>query len=249
MSAINIGNRKTVLITGSSKGIGKAIALRFAKEGYNLVINGSKDKEKLEETKAEIEKFNVACLAFLGDMGDYHKVKELFKLIKEEFGHLDVLVNNAGISYIGLLSDMTWQDWDKVIRTNLTSVYNCCSLAIPNMVQKKEGKIINISSVWGNVGASCEVAYSASKGGMNAFTKALAKELAPSNIKVNAIACGAIDTEMNSFLSEEELYQLKEEIPMGRLGRSDEVADLVYYLAEKNEYLTGQVIGLDGGWI
>lgn len=249
MSAINIGNRKTVLITGSSKGIGKAIALRFAKEGYNLVINGSKDKEKLEETKAEIEKFNVACLAFLGDMGDYHKVKELFKLIKEEFGHLDVLVNNAGISYIGLLSDMTWHDWDKVIRTNLTSVYNCCSLAIPNMVQKKEGKIINISSVWGNVGASCEVAYSASKGGMNAFTKALAKELAPSNIKVNAIACGAIDTEMNSFLSEEELYQLKEEIPMGRLGRSDEVADLVYYLAEKNEYLTGQVIGLDGGWI
>ncbi|MDI9488102.1 MAG: SDR family oxidoreductase [Bacillota bacterium] len=249
MSAINIANRKTVLITGSSKGIGKAIALRFAKEGYNLVINGSKDKEKLEETKAEIEKFNVACLAFLGDMGDYHKVKELFKLIKEEFGHLDVLVNNAGISYVGLLSDMTWQDWDKVIRTNLTSVYNCCSLAIPNMVQKKEGKIINISSVWGNVGASCEVAYSASKGGMNAFTKALAKELAPSNIKVNAIACGAIDTEMNSFLSEEELYQLKEEIPMGRLGRSDEVADLVYYLAEKNEYLTGQVIGLDGGWI
>lgn len=249
MSAINIGNRKTVLITGSSKGIGKAIALRFAKEGYNLVINGSKDKEKLEETKAEIEKFNVACLAFLGDMGDYHKVKELFKLIKEEFGHLDVLVNNAGISYVGLLSDMTWHDWDKVIRTNLTSVYNCCSLAIPDMVQKKEGKIINISSVWGNVGASCEVAYSASKGGMNAFTKALAKELAPSNIKVNAIACGAIDTEMNSFLSEEELYQLKEEIPMGRLGRSDEVADLVYYLAEKNEYLTGQVIGLDGGWI
>ncbi|HHT56335.1 elongation factor P 5-aminopentanone reductase [Herbinix luporum] len=249
MSAINIGNRKTVLITGSSKGIGKAIALRFAKEGYNLVINGSKDKEKLEETKAEIEKFNVACLAFLGDMGDYHKVKELFKLIKEEFGHLDVLVNNAGISYVGLLSDMTWQDWDKVIRTNLTSIYNCCSLAIPDMVQKKEGKIINISSVWGNVGASCEVAYSASKGGMNAFTKALAKELAPSNIKVNAIACGAIDTEMNSFLSEEELYQLKEEIPMGRLGRSDEVADLVYYLAEKNEYLTGQVIGLDGGWI
>lgn len=249
MSAINIANRKTVLITGSSKGIGKAIALRFAKEGYNLVINGSKDKEKLEETKAEIEKFNVACLAFLGDMGDYHKVKELFKLIKEEFGHLDVLVNNAGISYVGLLSDMTWQDWDKVIRTNLTSIYNCCSLAIPDMVQKKEGKIINISSVWGNVGASCEVAYSASKGGMNAFTKALAKELAPSNIKVNAIACGAIDTEMNSFLSEEELYQLKEEIPMGRLGRSDEVADLVYYLAEKNEYLTGQVIGLDGGWI
>ena len=144
---------------------------------------------------------------------------------------------------------MTIEDWNRIITTNLTSVYNCCSLAIPDMVRNKKGKIINISSVWGSVGAACEVAYSASKGGMNAFTKALAKELAPSNIQVNAVACGAIDTEMNHFLTDKEMLQLTGEIPTGRLGRAEEVADLVYYLATKNEYLTGQVIGLDGGWI
>ncbi|CRZ35218.1 3-oxoacyl-[acyl-carrier protein] reductase [Herbinix hemicellulosilytica] len=241
--------RKTVLVTGSSRGIGKAIALKFAKEGYNVVINGSKNEEDLIRTKSDIENFSVSCLAYLGDMGCYEKVRELFLLIKENFGPLDVLVNNAGISYIGLLTDMSPEDWDKIIKTNLTSVFNCCRLAIPDMVRNKKGSIINISSVWGLAGASCEVAYSASKGGINAFTKALAKELAPSNIRVNAIACGAIDTDMNNFLNAEELNVLCDEIPAGRLGRPEEVADLVYYLAEKNEYLTGQVIGLDGGWI
>ena len=239
---------KTVLVTGSSRGIGKAIAYKFAQEGYNVIINGAKNQDSLQQTKTEIEQYKVSCLAYLGDMGDYDRAKELFLLIKEQFGHIDVLVNNAGVSYIGLLTDMSPQDWNKVIGTNLTSVYNCCSLAIPNMVKDKSGSIINISSVWGNVGASCEVAYSASKGGMNAFTKALAKELAPSNIQVNAIACGAIDTEMNQFLTNEELLQLTNEIPSGRLGRADEVAELVYNLTN-NEYLTGQVIGLDGGWI
>ena len=175
--------------------------------------------------------------------------KELFERIRKQFGTLDVLVNNAGVSYIGLLQDMSVQDWDKVIHTNLNSVFNCCKLAIPGMLSKKQGKIINISSVWGNVGASCEVAYSATKGAINAFTKALAKELAPSNIQVNAIACGAIDTEMNQWLEEEELISLVEEIPAGRLGRAEEVADLVYHLSYKDSYLTGQVIGLDGGWI
>jgi 3-oxoacyl-[acyl-carrier protein] reductase len=182
-------------------------------------------------------------------MGDYDKVKELFQLSKKHFGSLDVLVNNAGISYVGLLTDMTLEDWNRVITTNLTSLYNCCSLAIPDMVNRKSGKIINISSVWGNIGASCEVAYSASKGGMNSFTKALAKELAPSNIQVNAIACGAIDTEMNHFLTDEDLLQLTEEIPTGRLGQANEVADLVYQLSQNNQYLTGQIIGLDGGWV
>ncbi|NLK03394.1 MAG: SDR family oxidoreductase [Clostridiales bacterium] len=240
---------KVALVTGSSRGIGKAIALRFAKEGYNLVINGLKQEEKLLETKSQIEALGVSCLAFLGDMGDYDKVKELFQLSKKHFGSLDVLVNNAGISYVGLLTDMTLEDWNRVITTNLTSLYNCCSLAIPDMVNRKSGKIINISSVWGNIGASCEVAYSASKGGMNSFTKALAKELAPSNIQVNAIACGAIDTEMNHFLTDEDLLQLTEEIPTGRLGQANEVADLVYQLSQNNQYLTGQIIGLDGGWV
>jgi 3-oxoacyl-[acyl-carrier protein] reductase len=242
-------NRKTVLITGSSRGIGKAIAVKFAKKGYNVVINCAHREEELLKTKAEIEAFQVSCHAYLGDMGHYEAAKELFGQIKKLYGGLDVLVNNAGIAFVGLFTDMTPEDWNRVITTNLTSVYNCCSLAIPDMVKNKYGKIINISSVWGNVGASCEVAYSASKGGMNAFTKALAKELAPSNIQVNAVACGAIDTEMNQFLADDELMELIDEIPANRLGRAEEVADLVYHLAYKNEYLTGQIIGVDGGWI
>ena len=140
-------------------------------------------------------------------------------------------------------------EWNQIIQNNLTSVFNCCHLAIPYMIHKQKGKIVNISSVWGVTGASCEVAYSTTKGGMNAFTKALAKELAPSNIQVNAIACGAIDTEMNQFLSDEELLQLIDEIPANRLGRAEEVADLVYSITHKNQYLTGQIIQLDGGWI
>jgi 3-oxoacyl-[acyl-carrier protein] reductase len=244
-----IMNKKTVLVTGSSRGIGKAIAVKFAKKGYHVVINCAHNEEALLKTKAEIESYQVSCLAFLGDMGDYEAAQELFRQIKKLYGGIDVLVNNAGIAYVGLFTDMKPEDWNRVITTNLTSVYNSCALAIPDMVKNKYGKIINISSVWGNVGASCEVAYSASKGGMNALTKALAKELAPSNIQVNAVACGAIDTEMNQFLEDAELMQLIEEIPANRLGRAEEVADLVYHLAYKNEYLTGQIIGLDGGWI
>jgi 3-oxoacyl-[acyl-carrier protein] reductase len=242
-------NKKTVLITGSSRGIGKAIAVKFAKKGYNVVINCAHNEEELLKTKAEIETYQISCYAYLGDMGSYDAASELFRQIKKLYGSIDVLVNNAGISYIGLLTDMKPEDWNRVISTNLTSVFNCCSLAIPDMVKNRYGKIINISSVWGAVGASCEVAYSASKGGMNAFTKALAKELAPSNIQVNAVSCGAIDTEMNRFLTDDELMQLINEIPASRLGRAEEVADLVYHLAYKNEYLTGQIIGLDGGWI
>lgn len=245
----DIMNKKTVLITGSSRGIGKAIAVKFAKKGYHVVINCAHNEEELLKTKTEIEGYQVSCHAYLGDMGDYDAAKELFGQIRKLYGNVDVLVNNAGISYVGLFTDMKPEDWNRVITTNLTSVYNCCSLAIPDMVKNKYGKIINISSVWGNVGASCEVAYSASKGGMNAFTKALAKELAPSNIQVNAVACGAIDTEMNRFLTNDELMQLIDEIPANRLGRAEEVADLVYHLAYKNEYLTGQIIGLDGAWI
>ena len=241
--------KKTVLVTGASRGIGKAIAVKFAKKGWNVVISCVKREEQLLQTKKEIESFQVSCLAFLGDMGNMEDCEELFKQIKKQFGGLDVLVNNAGISYIGLLQDMKPEDWELMIRTNLTSVFNCCRLAVPMMVAKQQGKIINISSVWGICGASCEVAYSATKGGINAFTKALAKELAPSHIQVNAIACGAIDTEMNHFLDDEELIGLIEEIPAGRLGRAEEVADLAYHLGYKENYLTGQVIGLDGGWI
>lgn len=241
--------KRTVLVTGSTRGIGKAIAIKFAENGYNVVINCSNNEELLQRTKDEIAAYHTSCLAFMGDMGKYEAVREMFDRIGTAFGTLDVLINNAGISYVGLLSDMIPADWDRVISVNLTSVFNCCRLAVPGMVKRKSGKIINISSVWGYAGASCEVAYSASKGGMNAFTKALAKELAPSNIQVNAVACGAIDTGMNSFLDEVELTKLIHEIPADRLGKPREAAELVYTLACSNAYLTGQIIGLDGGWI
>ena len=175
--------------------------------------------------------------------------REFFDRVTERFGQIDVLVHNAGVSHIGLLQDMTCEEWDRVIRTNLTAAFYLCKLAVPGMVSRKRGKIIHISSVWGCVGASCEAAYSASKGGLNAFTKALAKELAPSGIQVNAVACGAIDTEMNHFLNEEELEDLTDQIPAGRLGTAEEAAELVWQLSQANAYLTGQVIGLDGGWI
>lgn len=241
--------RKTVLITGSSRGIGKAIAIKYAKKGYNVVINCVKNKELLEKVKKEIEGYQTSCLSFVGDVGDYEVCTAMFQEIKKAYGSLDILVNNAGISYVGLLTDMEIQDWNQILQNNLTSVFNCCQLALPDMLHQKRGKIINISSVWGSTGASCEVAYSATKGGVNAFTRALAKELAPSHIQVNAVACGAIDTEMNHFLADDELLCLTEEIPSGRLGRAEEVADLVYSLTHKNDYLTGQIVTLDGGWI
>lgn len=242
-------NSKTVLITGASRGIGKAIALRFAKEGFRIAITCKNSKSDLLRTKAEIESMGSPCLAYVGDMGSYSDVNELFKLITKTLGPVHILVNNAGISYVGLFTETDPDVWNNIINSNLTSVYNCSHQAVPDMIRAKEGKIINISSVWGICGASCEVAYSASKGGMNAFTKALAKELAPSKIQVNAIACGAIDTSMNSFLSEEDKESLAEEIPAGRMGKAEEVAELTWQLASGNDYLNGQVITLDGAWI
>ena len=241
--------KPTVLITGASRGIGKAIAQHFAKEGHSLVINCSKSEDQLLCLKEElIEKYHIPVLASVGNIGEYSYVEQLFADIKAEFGGVDIVVNNAGISHIGLLSDMTPEEWKQLLDVNLSSVFYTSKLAIPYMLSKHQGKIINISSVWGNVGASCEVAYSASKGGMNSFTKALAKELAPSNIQVNAIACGCIDTEMNQCFTEDERQELIEEIPAGRFGRPEEVASLVYTLASEHNFLTGQIITLDGGW-
>lgn len=241
---------KTVLITGASRGIGRAIAVAFAGAGYRLVITCSISREELLSLKQELKtQFHVDVLPSIGDVSSYSYMQQLFSEITERFGGVDVLINNAGISHIGLLSDMTIEDWNRIVSTNLTSVFSSCKLAIPYMVHQKAGKIINISSVWGIAGASCEVAYSACKGGVNAFTKALAKELAPSNIQVNAIACGVIDTQMNACFSEEERKALTEEIPAGRFGLPEEVAALALQLAAGNDYLTGQIITLDGGWL
>lgn len=241
---------KTVLITGASRGIGRAIAAAFAAAGCRLVITCVNSREELLSLKQELEtQFHVDILTSIGDVSSYSYMQQLFSEVTERFGGVDVLINNAGISHIGLLSDMTIEEWNHIVNTNLTSVFSSCKLAIPYMVHQKAGKIINISSVWGIAGASCEVAYSACKGGVNAFTRALAKELAPSNIQVNAIACGVIDTQMNACFSEEEREALAEEIPAGRFGLPEEVAALALQLATGNDYLTGQIITLDGGWL
>lgn len=240
---------RIVLITGASRGIGAAIAHRFAQEGYALVINCRNSEHALMELKQTLQKnYHVSVLASVGNVGDPDYVSSLFQEIQAEFGGADIVINNAGISHIGLLTDTTFADWNDIININLSAAFYTSKLAIPHMLSRQAGKIINISSVWGNVGASCEVAYSASKGGLNTFTKALAKELAPSNIQVNAIACGCIDTAMNQCFSPEERESLENEIPAGRFGTPAEVANLTYSLASDHNYLTGQIITLDGGW-
>ena len=238
---------RNVLITGASRGIGKSIAKAFAKQGDNLILTCLNSIEDLEKYAAELEKeFGIRVRAAKCNMSDYEAVKALFADIDD----LDILINNAGVAYIGLLTDMEKEDWDRVLGTNLDALFFTSKFAVPMMLKKHSGRIINISSVWGNVGASCEVAYSASKGGVNSFTKALAKELAPSGIAVNAIACGVIDTDMNrKHLSDEDLEELKNEIPMDRLGRAEEVAELTVKLSDAPSYMTGQIITIDGGWI
>jgi len=236
---------KTVLITGASRGIGKAVAKAFAKEGCRLFLTCSNSYEELEKLSLALSAaYRIECQAFQTDMGDPAQVGALFSQITE----LDILINNAGISYVGLLTDMSVEEWHRVMSVNLDSCFYTCKHSIPLMLKKHSGKIINISSVWGNAGASMEVAYSASKGGVNAFTKALAKELAPSNIQVNAISCGVIDTAMNACFSPEDMDALRAEIPADRIGRPEEVAALVLQTAKAPEYMTGQIITIDGGW-
>jgi 3-oxoacyl-[acyl-carrier protein] reductase len=237
--------KKYALVTGASRGIGAAIAEALAKEEYHLFITCKRSEKKLTKLSYRLsEQYDISCTPILADMGNPSDVEKLFSQIKG----LDVLVNNAGISYVGLLHEMSITDWQRVIQTNLDSVFYTSKYAVPLMLRNKSGHIINISSVWGNIGASMEVAYSASKGGVNSFTKALAKELAPSHITVNAIACGVIDTDMNRCFNIEEMEQLRSEIPADRIGQPEETAQLVVSLLKAPEYLTGQVITMDGGW-
>ena len=239
----------TAMITGASRGIGAAIAKKFAQKGYNLVICCSTSSNELNQLAKDLQsQYHNEVLTFVGDVGSFDFVSQMIEAALAHFGAIDVLINNAGISHIGLLSDMTIEEWNHIVSVNLTSVFSTCKCLVPSMVHNQHGKIINISSVWGNVGASCEVAYSACKGGINSFTKALGKELAPSNIQVNAIACGVIDTAMNACFSQEERAALADEIPAGRFGSPAEVAELAFQLSNGNNYLTAQIITLDGGW-
>lgn len=242
-----MSSTKKILITGASRGIGKAIAYEFAKNGYDLYLTCKNNFELLKDIKYDLEQKHLPskeCHIFKCDMSNIKEVEQLFQAIPK----LDVIVNNAGISHVGLLTDMSEEEWHGVMSTNLDSLFYTSKFGVPKMLAKHQGKIINISSVWGNVGASMEVAYSASKGAVNTFTKALAKELAPSNIQVNAIACGLINTDMNACFSEEELHYIIEEIPFDRIGQPEEVARICYMLANAPEYLTGQIITIDGGW-
>ena len=236
---------KKVLITGASRGIGEAIARKLAENHYDLYLTCKKSEKKLLSLAEHLDdEYNVKVNAFLCDMSKSTDVDNLFR----EIDHLDVLINNAGISHVGLLSEMAPEEWHRVINTNLSSMFYTSRHAIPMMLTKHAGKIINISSVWGNVGASMEVAYSASKGGVNSFTKALAKELAPSNIQVNALALGVIDTDMNRIFSDEEKQLLINEIPADRMGKVSEAADMVYSILQMPGYTTGQIFTMDGGW-
>lgn len=245
--------KPSVLITGASRGIGRSCALLLAEKGFHIFLNSARHLDQLESVYQSILNMkNGSCELCPGDVGDPEHVRRIFAQISaspQSNGGLDVLINNAGISHIGLLSDMSDQEWNRIIATNLSSVFYCCREAIPYMVSRKSGKILNVSSMWGRSGASCEAAYSASKSGVQGLTQALAKELAPSNIQVNAIAFGVIDTEMNQMLNEEERLSLEEEIPIGRFATPQEAADMIWNTLNAPMYMTGQIIGFDGGFL
>lgn len=238
-----------VLVTGSSRGIGKAIAYAFAQKGAKVVLNAATSKERLINIYENFIREGFTATYFFGDLSDFSTTKALFEHIQSHFGDLpSIIINNAGISHVGLFTDTTPELWNKILTINLNSVYHCCYLGTPSMISAHRGTIINITSIWGNVGASCEVAYSTSKAAINGLTKSLAKELGPSNIRVNAIACGWIDTDMTSCYTEEEKSAFVDEIPLCRSGKTEDIAHACLYLASSAaSYVTGQILTVDGG--
>lgn len=240
---------KTIIITGGSRGIGAGIVQLIAKEQkYNIVLNYNQSEEKAKKIQEELKKENIHIEIFKADVSKREEVKELIQFTLEKFGTIDVLINNAGIAQTKLFTDITDKDWNTMLQKNLTSVFYCSQEVLPTMIHNKNGCIINISSIWGMVGGSCEVHYSATKAGIIGMTKALAKELGPSNIRVNSIAPGAIDTDMNQGTTEEEWEQVKKETPLQKIGQPIDIAKCVKWLIE-DEFTTGQVISPNGGWV
>lgn len=242
--------KKTVIITGASKGIGAATAILFAQKGYNVVINYHESYESATLLARSLASHGYPVITQKANVANRLEVELMVKEVLYKFGSIDLLVNNAGVAYQGLVTDTDEIDFDRIIDVDLKGVFNCCKAVAPVMINQKSGKIINISSMWGQVGASCEVAYSAAKAGVIGLTKALAKELAPSGITVNAIAPGIVETNMNANLSVEELNDFVKEIPLERMANADEIAASVYFLAsDQADYITGQVLGVNGGYV
>lgn len=238
---------KVIIVTGASRGIGREIAKGLAKKGYTIIANYNKSEQQILELQEELEKENIKIDIFKADVSKRNEAKELVENTINKYGKIDVLINNAGISQIKEFTQITDEDWNNMINTNLNSVFYMTQETCKNMIHNKKGCIINISSIWGVEGASCEVHYSVSKAGVDAMTKSLAKEMGPSNIRINSIAPGFINTEMNKHLSEEEINNIKEEIPLERIGKAQDIEKCVEWLIE-DEYTTGQVISINGGW-
>ncbi len=245
---MSLSDKKTVFISGGAKGIGAACAEAFAKKGYNIAINYKTSKAAALRLKEKSEMSGAEVLLLCGDCTDEYRVKEMVALTIKQFGRIDVLINNAGIALIKLFTETTQEDWDGVMSNNLKSAYLCSKAVCRNMIDNGGGAIVNISSIWGLTGSSCEVAYSASKAGVIGMTKALSKELSLSNIRVNCVCPGVIDTDMNAELGEDVINELISEIPLQRLGSPKDVADAVVFFAEA-EYITGQILTVDGGMI
>lgn len=239
---------KTIIVTGGSRGIGASIVKELANKNYNIVLNYNNSEEQAKQIQKELLEKNIKIEIFKADVSKRENVKELVKFALEKFKTIDVLINNAGIDQVKMFMDITDEDWNKMIQTNLNSVFYCTQEVLPTMIHNKEGNIINISSIWGITGASCEVHYSVAKAGIDGMTKALAKELGPSNIRVNSIAPGAILTDMNKEYTNEEIEDMKSQIPLGKLGNPIEIAKCVNWLIEDN-YTTGQIISPNGGWV
>lgn len=239
---------KTAIVTGGAKGIGKAIVEQLAKENYQVVLNYRFSKKEAFQIKEEMNNRGYRIEVYKADVSKREEVKSLVEFTHNKYGEIDLLVNNAGIDKWQLFTDITDQDWDEMLKNNLNSVFYMTQEVIKDMINNKKGCIINISSIWGITGASCEVAYSVSKAGIDGLTKALAKELAPSGIRVNSIAPGAIMTDMNKNLTDKEIEEVNSQIPLGKFGKPEDIAKCVKWLIE-DDYTTGQIISPNGGWV
>ena len=241
-------SNKVILVTGGSRGIGKDIAISMAKMDYKVILNYNKSEEQAKNIQEELLKQGKKIEIFKADVTKRDEVKKLIDFCIEKYNKIDVLINNAGISQTKLFTDITDEDWNNMLQTNLTSAFYTCQETLKYMINNKSGCIINISSIWGLVGASCEVHYSVAKAGLDAMTKSLAKELGLSNIRVNSIAPGIIDTDMNKNLSQDELKNIIDEIPLERIGYPHSITNCVKWLVE-DDYTTGQIISINGGWV